>query len=97
MLYFLPCRGSLEKADRDFQNELNVMHHFFGTSIFENMVVAATNHPRKQKHGFDEEDKRDTREIFYTALKLVTKDDNVFCPPIIYIAMSDTGRIFWQL
>ena len=53
------------------------------------MVVAATNHPRKQ-YGFDDEDKKLTEAILETALKKVTKEE-VLCPPIVYIALEDNG------
>ena len=92
VLYFLPTRGALEKADRGLQDELMVMYHFFGSAIFENMVVVATNAKRKQKYGFDDDDRRESQLVLRTALKLVTKDENIFCPPIVYISLKDSGE-----
>lgn len=92
VVYFLPVRGALEKIDAVFRKELEVMHHFFGSAIFENMVVVATNHVRKQRFGFDDQDRRETKAILHEALKLVTKNQSIFCPPVIYIALADTGR-----
>ena len=91
VVYFLPLRGALEKVDGVLLEELKVMHHFFGASIFENMVVVATNPKRKQKYGFDDKDKEETLKVFKTALKLAI-DEIVFCPPLIYIAFTDTGK-----
>ena len=91
VVYFLPTRGPMEKVDGVLVDELKVMHHFFGTSIFENMVVVATN-PKRKQYAFDDEDRRETQEVFHTALKLAIDDENVFCPPLIYIAISDTGK-----
>ena len=39
LVYFLPDRGPMEKADAVFQEELKVMHFFYGPAIFECMVV----------------------------------------------------------
>ena len=72
-------------------DELKVMHHFFGTSIFENMVVVATN-PKRKQYALNDEDRRETQQLFHNALKLAIGDENVFCPPLIYIALSDTGK-----
>ena len=91
VVYFLPTRGALEKVDGVLQDELKVMYHFFGSAIFEHMVVVATNHARKQKYGFDDDDRRETQSVLHTALKLVTKDEDIFCPPLVYIALKDTG------
>ena len=92
VLYFLPTRGALEKVDGRLQDELKVMYYFFGTAVFEKMVVAATNNPRKQNFGFDDEDKAETLRVFHAALKVVTNDEDVLCPPIIYIALQDSGK-----
>ena len=92
VVYFLPIRGPLEKIGGAFHEELKGMYHFFGPSIFENMVVVTTNHRRNQKFGFFEDDKMDTRRALHVALKLVTGDENIFCPPIVYIAIKDTGK-----
>ena len=92
VVYFLPNRGTLEKVDGVLQDDLKVMYHFFGSSIFENMVVAATNHERKQEHGFDDEDKAETQVVVHNALKAITKDEKILCLPVIYIALKDSGK-----
>ena len=92
VVYFLPYRGALEKVDGAFRDELHMMYHFFGPAIFESMVVVVTNHRRKQKYGFDDEDRKETQHILHTALKFVTGDENIFCPPIVYIALCNTGE-----
>ncbi len=48
IVYFVPVRGPLEKADGTLQEELNVLYHYFGREIFDCMVGAATN-PSKHK------------------------------------------------
>ena len=92
VVYFLPYRGALEKVDGAFRDELHTMYHFFGPAIFESMVVVATNSPRKQKYGFDDEDRKETQHILHTTLKFATGDENIFCPPIVYIALCNTGE-----
>lgn len=42
VLYFLPSRGVLRKADGVLQEELKVMYHFFGAPVFDYMVLIAT-------------------------------------------------------
>ena len=42
VLYFYPNRGTPEKADGVLQEELDVMHHYFGEEIFKCMVIVAT-------------------------------------------------------
>ena len=89
--YFLPTRGPLEKADGNLQEEIQVMHHFCGNSIFERMVLVATNHPRKQEYGFTDQDEDETRMVFQRAFELATgnKFPSSNGPPIIYIAIAD--------
>ena len=90
--YFLPCRGPMERVDGTLQEELNIMYHFFGHAIFENMVAVFTHHRRRQSPEFYEEDEIDTRRTLHRALKEVTGDKNIFCPPVVYIAIKDTGK-----
>ena len=93
VLYFLPCRGPLECADAILQEEIRVMHHFFGNAIFDRMVLVATLHQRKQLQGFDEQDEEDTKRIFEKALMLAsTVGDLPQCPPIIFIELNCSGK-----
>ena len=62
IVYFLPERGALEKAHGTLQEELQVLHHFFGAKVFECMVIAATLQKKYQKYGFDEEDVEKTTD-----------------------------------
>ncbi len=93
LVYFLPSRGFLEEADGTLQEELKLMHYFFGKAVFNNMVVVATNHPkpRYQEFGFDESDVDETREVFHDALKLAINSRTIRCPPIVYISLDDSG------
>lgn len=92
VVYFLPVRGPLEKADGTMQEELQILHHYFGKEIFNSMVVVATNSPMKkfQDLGFDEDDYIETKKIFHLTLKIAIEDEDIACPPILYIGYNDS-------
>lgn len=48
VLYFLPCRGSPERADGVLTNEIHILHHYFSNSIWERTVFVVTI-PRRYK------------------------------------------------
>ena len=93
VLYFLPTRGSLEKADGILQQELEQICHFFGSKIFEYMLVIATASPKKkwQDIGLDDEELEHSKEVFHLALKAVLKEQ-IACPPVIYIGLNDSPQ-----
>ena len=87
VLYFLPsifdCR-----PDAYFQEELNVLYFFFGKSIFENMIIIATNPKRAQSLGFSQEDEKKSREVIVSALTKVTCGRYSTCPQILYVPLE---------
>ena len=93
ILYFLPFRGPLEKADGVVQGEIEAMDHLFSRSLFRRMIVVCTLHPRHSRRGieFSEEDFKDTRTSFTLVLENVLGEDAPICPPIIYISVNDTA------
>lgn len=91
ILYFLPCRGALTKADGVLQEELKVMYHFFGAPMFSHMVLIATQAKEYQKCDFTEEQCRCTEKTLCIALKQATKDVCSVSPPVVYIAIEDSG------
>ena len=97
LVYFLPVRGPLEKADRVVQDEFRVMAHFFGNQVFDNMVIVATQFRRDkcQKLGFDDEDRSMTKLALGIVLKKAVAKEGDGCPPIVFIGLKDEGeRIF---
>ena len=76
VVYFLPMRGSLERADGNLQDELKVMHFFYGSAIFDSMVIIATYHHKKQDNKFTDDDKAETKEVLERILELVTNSNS---------------------
>lgn len=88
VVYFLPYRGPApERAEGTLQEEIKVMYGFFGQKIFDIMVVIVTQKRdiRYQNIGFNDEDIRNTEEVFITSFQKVTETSLPKCPPIIYI------------
>ena len=90
VLYFLPERGVPEKADRGIQDELDLIHHFFGPDIFKCMIIIATNRKdeRYQRIGFTEKDAHEAQSLFKLSYKLATGEELHECPPVVYIPVN---------
>ena len=88
VLYFLPTRGSLERADGVLQEEIKAMHVFFGDDIFNIMVLITTNHPKHQDE-FLEEDFEQTRCVFMKAFQTIIGKSLRKCPPILYFPVEE--------
>ena len=93
-MYFLPTRGPMEKADGVIQEEIIVMHHFFGKEIFEHMVLIATNLPDKkyQALSFDKKEYDATKQVFHLAMEQNFPEEIDRCPPIAYIGLNDSPQ-----
>ena len=93
VLYFLPTRGILKKADGNIQEEIEVMYGFFGTKIVDIMVIVATNDsdPRYQIE-FTEKDKEMTQKVFMSTFKKATGETLPKCPPVIYIPINQSHK-----
>jgi len=99
ILYFLPVRGPLERADAVLQSDLKVMAHFFGKSILQCMVLVATVSahismlPIEEAQKFPEEVVRKIRHYFQEAMDSVfpqTPGEPIHVPPIIFISLTDS-------
>ena len=91
VLYFLPIRGPLERADGILQEEIQVMHGFFGQNIFDIMVIVATHHPspQYQRIAFEE---GNTKKVFLAAFTKATGETLPSCPPLIYVPKDQDYR-----
>ena len=98
ILYFLPVRGPLEKADAIVQEEIKVMKHFFGHSIFEAMIVISTLHPSYASQGFGDKNLERTQKALWKAFERVFQGDKAQAkavspkPPLLYVGMDDSGQ-----
>lgn len=104
ILYFLPSRGPLERADAVLRLELNWMAHFFGKAIFKIMVLVATvpstmsEMPMDDEKKFSDRDVQLTKKNFRKALQETFRsfsdhtpsDDPLPDPPLIFISQTNT-------
>ena len=102
VLYFLPEKGPLARADRIIQGEISQMVRYFGKSIFRCMVLITTvsktfsnKESMSREEKFPPEDLESTREAFQEALVREFRERNKDVsdlpePPILFIAMTDT-------
>ena len=94
VLYFLPNRRFPEKADAILQDELRVMHYFFGEDVFECMIIVLTSSPltlQEDNLVITAKMNKHTEEVFRAAVLTSTGISLRFCPPIIYIAKNYSG------
>ena len=105
VLYFLPVRGVLERADAVVQEEMKVMKYFFGHSIFEIMVIVATLYPGYADKGieFGEKEKQRTGDALRLAFQLVFHHEEGEAapptpnPPLVYISDCDEGDVILRM
>ena len=100
ILYFLPTRGPLERANAHLKLELKWMAHYFDRAIFKSMVLVATVSARFSKMNIPDEDKFPqedidmTKRLFREALVDVFNnsppDDPLPDPPLIFVSLTDT-------
>ncbi len=100
ILYFLPFRGVCERADRNFQEELKVMYHYFGRVIFDSMIVIATERPRKStSDAFNDEDASEVQIVLKRTFQLALAAPNqnpdeirdIPQPPIYYLSLEESN------
>lgn len=74
------------------QEEIKVLHHFFGSDIFKCMVLAATNPSSQwfQRLGFDDNDCTTTKRVFEVALKVLFPNEKIACPPVVYFSRAES-------
>ena len=97
VLYILPQRGPIRKADAYLQDELDMFCRHFGRTFFDNMIMIATNDSSYQKQGFSDSDLEDTRKALETTLEKIWKmnkkthpndPEPPICPPLMYIPLG---------
>ena len=95
LLYFLPDRSTDWKSDGIVQEELELMHYFFGTAVFSHMVAIATQamNSKYQQFEFTPADEEIVRVKFHKAVKAVTGGKISEGPPVIYIGYKDSSDV----
>ena len=100
IIYFLPYRGVCERADKSFQEEIEVMYHYFGRLIFDSMIVIATERSRRSKldainYEEIEENRVTLNRTFQCALAKPDQNpdevQDIPQPPIIYLSLEESN------
>ena len=96
ILYFLPCQGPLKIISSALQEELKLLAHYFGKSIFQTIVLVATldevtydNIPEGIDVKFSLDKLEDSRSTFQEVLKKFLPVDTPN-PLIIFISLRET-------
>ena len=94
VLYFLPTVGAPERADGVLSDEIAILHHYFGKSIWERMKVVVTAPPRYEKQKYIEicgDPVEAARKPLNEALQVVAQryNETVECPDIIFLSCDD--------
>ena len=90
ILYFLPTRGAMTRADGGLQEEIKVMYEFFGSSLFGIMVIIATfDEEQSDSITFTDKQIGKTSRAFMDAYTAITGESLPRCPPILYIPVSE--------
>ena len=87
VLYFLPFRELPERLEGYFREELEVLYFYFGESVFQHMIMIATNPRRAQAEEFGPREEMCFRNFVELALKKATGDKYSICPPILYVPL----------
>ena len=103
VMYFLPCRGSPQRADRILKDEISIMYHYFGESIWKRLVFVLTAPPEYQDPTMSSLVKGPVREKAESVINAALQDaresymhkDKLREPKpeakLIYIALADTS------
>ena len=110
VIYFFPQRGPPpERADGTLQEEIKVMHGYFGQKIFDIMVIVVTNNKRSnyQQLGYCDEDKIEIQKLFKSAFEKIVADEQKEkkadsipehkCPPVVYIPFNEDHKEVFKL
>ena len=95
ILYFLPLHGALKRLDAYLETELTTLAKYFGKSIFNCMVVAATMPAEAFEDGnrvfFSDRAIAQTKQSFGAVLSRVFPEEtDLPDPPVVFISMADT-------
>lgn len=92
LLYFLPVRGILDKADGAMQEELRMMYHFFGDAFLDLTVLVATQEKEYQQYEFTEANYDTIQKVFSAAIRTATEGKCTSSPPVVYVGIDDNEK-----
>ena len=93
VLYFIPVRGRLQKADYNIFEELEVLNHFFGSDIFDAMIVIATEDPLDSVNEWPPRKLELTKAAFVdTVCEVIGRNREHPNPPIVFLPYSLSPR-----
>ena len=102
ILYFLPCRDTLQTSNAALQEELQLMCYYFGRSIFEVMVLVATLGPtfyriipETSPVDMPYEELERSRAVFREALRSFLPVDTPD-PSIIFVSLRESCESILQ-
>ena len=94
VVYFLPCRGPLERGNALLKHQLEQLEYTFGHSVFECMVAVATVAKRQsmmnivEEEKFSQEDIKQCEHFFQIALrKVIEHEPDV---PVIFVSLTES-------
>ncbi len=96
VVYFLPETGALIRDNQILNMEMQLMQKYFGRSIFENMVVAATHNHNVYRNFtktvdlFSSEDMKTTKHSFEKALGKVLDEKETLSIPLTFLSLFDS-------
>ena len=92
VLYFLPCRGPLERANTVLKEEIKLIHRFFGNAIFDHMVLVVTFHELNQPPTLNKKGEEVTRKNFEEVWMSAIGGVHV-CPkcPVLFIGFNEAS------
>ena len=105
VLYFFPQRGTSERIDGNLQEELKLIHYFFGEEILKCMVVVATldgsatmaleyvpeEYKKQALESVTKPVVETTSRVFSAALEKVTRKKHEKTPPVIVAHLKENG------
>ena len=94
ILYFLPIRGPLERADVYLQDEMKILFYYFGESVFNCMVIILTK-TRRDTSDFSKEEYEDIDEALLYTMQEVK--ENKTCPPVLHIPFNASATELLKL
>ena len=94
VVYFLPCRGPLERENAVLEQQLQQLEYAFGHSVFECMVVVATiprRYSLREEETMPQEEIEQCKHFFQAALgNVIGPNEAKPDVPIIFVSLAES-------